>query len=306
MQWMYGFKLYRAVLLGCTFALIGLNIQHDANHGAASLNSKVNYSLGLLQDWIGGSAIHWRHHHVVLHHIHTNTEGDPDIRAKPLLRIHPKDEPDSMNRFQHLYIWPVLSLLGVRIILLEPFDLLTGAFGENDSSKVGDTEQRFANATKQDRQIALFLRALFYLRFIILPIIFNPEWNTALCIYVAIAAGSFYLGALFIVSHNFNDVKHHISNGNDARQSFMGTQVETSCNWGGTLAVYLCGGLNYQIEHHLFPGICHMHYPKIAPIVRRKCKELGLTYVHYPSFLSNAQSCFSHLRKMGFGKLHEF
>jgi len=285
--------------------LIGLNIMHDANHGAASFNSNINYCLGLLQDWIGGSAIHWRHHHVVLHHIHTNTEADPDIRSKPLLRVHPKDEPDKINQFQHLYIWPILSLLGVRIIFVEPIDLATGVFGYEDKRQVGDTEHRFSEATKTDRHIALLLRALFYLRFIILPLIFVPEWNTVLCIYAAIASGSLYLGGLFILSHNFPDVKFHPSNGDDKSISFMAAQVETSCNWGDWLAIQLCGGLNYQIEHHLFPGICHVHYHKIAPIVRRKCEELGFRYIHYPDLFSNAVSCFKHLQKMGFSHLHD-
>ena len=256
MQWVYGFTIYRAILLGCVMALIGLNIMHDANHGAASFNSNVNYTLGLLQDWIGGSAIHWRHHHVVLHHIHTNTEADPDIRAKPLLRIHPKDEPDQINQFQHLYVWPILSLLGVRIIFLEPIDLATGMFGYEDKRQVGDMEHRFAEATKADRHLALLLRAFFYLRFIVLPLMFIPEWNTALCIYASIASGSLYLGALFILSHNFPGVKFHPSNGDDKSISFMAAQVETSCNWGDWLAVQLCGGLNCECTYYL-PSILY-------------------------------------------------
>ena len=251
MQWVYGFTLIRAILLGCVMALIGLNIQHDANHGAASLNPKINYALGLLQDWIGGSAIHWRHHHVVLHHIHTNTEADPDVRAKPVLRVHPKDEPDLINRFQHLYIWPILSLFGLRIILLEPFDLATGIFGNEDRSQVGNTDHRFAAATKNERIFSLFLRALFYIRFIVLPMVFIPEWNTAYCIYATIASGSFYLGGLFILSHNFTDVKFHPSNGDNENLSFMAAQVETSSNWGDWFAIQMCGGLNckYTLEN---------------------------------------------------------
>jgi fatty acid desaturase len=247
LQWIYGFTIYRAILLGCCMALVGLNIMHDANHGAASFNSNVNYILGLLQDWIGGSAIHWRHHHVVLHHIHTNTEADPDIRAKPLLRIHPKDEPDQIHQFQHLYIWPILSLLVFRIIVLEPIDLATGnMFGYKDKRQVGDMEHRFAEATQADRHISLLLRSFFYLRFIILPLMFVPEWNTALCIYASIATTSLYAGVLFIVSHNFTDVEFHPSNGDDKRISFMAAQVETSCNWGDWVAIQLCGGLNCE------------------------------------------------------------
>ena len=124
-------------------------------------------------------------------------------------------------------------------------DLATGTiFGNIDKTQVGNVDHRFAEATKKERILSLFLRALFYLRFIILPLVFVPEWNTALCIYVSIAAASLHLGGLFILSHNFTDVKFHPSNGDDKSLSYMAAQVETSCNWGDWLAIQMCGGLN--------------------------------------------------------------
>ena len=65
----------------------GLNIQHDANHGAISKNHVVNRLLGLTENWIGGSQINWIHQHVVQHHLHTNdVHLDPDMHSTTYVR----------------------------------------------------------------------------------------------------------------------------------------------------------------------------------------------------------------------------
>jgi fatty acid desaturase len=241
-QWAYGFTLGRAVVLGWIMALVAFNIMHDANHGAASLNPNVNYYLGLTFDWVGGSAMYWKHHHNVLHHLHTKGEDDPDARYNPYFRIHPKDKPNIINHLQHLYMWPLFFLIQFRNNIIEPFELV---FGYGD----GNADHRFAEETKRERHFSLILKALFYLRFIILPLTFMPEWNTALCIAVPIAVFSVYTGFLAIISHNTIDTKLYPGNGYDEK-SFMASQVEGSCNWGGWLAVYFVGGINCEYISH--------------------------------------------------------
>ena len=244
MQWVYGFTLLRSALHGFVIALIGLNIMHDANHGAASLNPKINFALSLVEDWIGGSYIHWRHHHVVLHHIHTNTEADPDVIIRPILRIHPKQQPNQINYYQHLYVWPLIANMILGNILVEPFDLVFGTFKNEQKGKTGNIDYRFPESTKQERMLSLILRVPFYLRFIILPLVAAPELNTVLCMYAYVAAGSLFLGSIFLLSHNYSNVKFHPGNGDNQNISFLELQVETSSNWGGWFALQLCGGLN--------------------------------------------------------------
>ena len=78
-------------------------------------------------------------------------------------------------------------------------------------------------------------------------------------------------------------------------------QLLTSANFAqkSTLARVLCGGLNFQIEHHLFPNICHVHYDKIAPIVEKTAREHHLPYHSFPTYSGAVRSHFSQLRKLG-------
>ena len=238
--WAYGFTLGRAILLGLTVTLIGFNIMHDANHGAVSFNPNENYYLELTGDWVGFSSTYWKHHHNALHHLHTNAEDDPDVRQNPYLRLHPKDERNIINRLQHFYIWPLLALIRFRGMLSETLELAFGYGNEN-------ADHQFSEATKIARHFSIFLKALYFLRFIILPLVFVPEWNTALCIAVSIAVQSFYYGCIAVLSHNTIDVKLYPSNGYD-ENSFMASQVEGSSNWGGGDWFFLCfsGGLNCE------------------------------------------------------------
>jgi linoleoyl-CoA desaturase len=64
---------------------------------------------------------------------------------------------------------------------------------------------------------------------------------------------------------------------------------------------WIVGGLNYQVEHHLFPRLCHMHYPKIAPIVARVCHRHGLPYKVNQTFSGALASHYRLLRDLGRG-----
>ena len=118
-----------------------------------------------------------------------------------------------------------------------------------------------------------------------------------------IVAG-YYLAFFFSLSHNFKgvhmlDATTRETNKNGKENSFLYKQVVSSSNVGGWLLCQLNGGLNYQIEHHLFPRMNHTHYPKVAPVVRRFCEERGIPYVHFPNVSDNVSSCAMHLWDMG-------
>ena len=122
--------------------------------------------------------------------------------------------------------------------------------------------------------------------------------------------GGFYLAFFFIISHNFkgvymfNDEDEKTGSGQATetqkiQNSFLHRQVLSSSNVGGNILCFINGGLNYQIEHHLFPRIQHCHYPTIAPIVREYCRSKGIPYVHFPTVWSNVSSCIEHLCSLG-------
>jgi linoleoyl-CoA desaturase len=76
---------------------------------------------------------------------------------------------------------------------------------------------------------------------------------------------------------------------------FAAHQIKTTANFATRNKVisWLVGGLNFQIEHHLFPKISHVHYPAISEIVKCVCAEYQLQYIEYPTM---RQAVFAHVR----------
>ncbi len=281
---------YLTGVLGLFFAWIGMNIQHDANHGAISRNAWVNRILGMTQNWIGGSALDWIHQHVVQHHINPNdVERDPDIVGNTILRLNPLKPLLSVHYFQHLYIFLLFGLFGMTYIFFSFLHLVEG-FHFISMSKL----------VKNNRIFEEFTIVFFAFRWLVLPLIQVPALSTLLNVLPLFIVGGYYLAFFFLISHNFEGVamneKKYVE---EKDASFMGRQIETAANVGGEWLCFMNGGLNYQIEHHLFPRIQHTHYPLIAPVVRDFCKKKGITYVHFPTVYENVVSCVKHLYQMG-------
>jgi fatty acid desaturase (delta-4 desaturase) len=285
----YGFTITRSILLGIFMALVGLCIQHDANHGAVSANEKINMFWGLTQDWIGGSSILWKHHHVLLHHAYTNNyEEDPDITTD-IIRLHKYVKWNKIYVFQKIYIWFLLSLLPINWHILEIKDLYSMKHMGENISKMATNESR----------VGLLLRFMFIIRFYIIPIYLHPSIFTILNILLTLVVGGLYLGLNFIISHNFEGVKKIIYENTSYRKDWALLQAETSSTVGGRVLGFFHGGLNYQIEHHLFPRISHVHYHKIKPIVEEWCRENKIKYNYYNNLYSNVKSCYKHLEGLG-------
>lgn len=280
----YGFSIIKSIALGYLMAIVGLCIQHDANHGAVSPNGYVNIFWGFTQDFIGGSSLLWKHHHVLLHHAYTNIYNkDPDITTN-IVRLHNSVKWYNIYKFQKIYVWPLLSLLPFNWHFKEISDLIF----------MNHMGEKISQMAKYESYIGLMLRFLFLIRFYAIPLYIHPSLYTFLNILLALTVGGFYLGINFIISHNFEGVKK-IENDKDWAIS----QIETSSTVGGRLLGYFHGGLNYQIEHHLFPRISHVHYHKIKPIVQTWCKENKIKYNYYNSLYDNIRECYIHLQKYG-------
>lgn len=230
---------YNALSLGIVYALIGLNIGHDAGHGAVSRNPYINNFFECYMDLIGNSSFAWFRQHVLQHHPYTNeSDYDPDSKAgRPIFEI------EKANVF-HV---PFISLLGFVVM-----------------SKVTSHTYDY------------IMRAFLLYR------IFSPLhfWNSMILIYTAGAI----LSMLFVVSHN-ND--KCIRNAKESSNDWYKNQIQTSSTYGGRIAGMLTGGLNYQIEHHIFPKMNSCYYPMIQPLVKQICKKYGISYNYYPSFYSN-------------------
>tara|TARA_Y100000816_G_C26082150_1_gene570468 strand:+ start:32 stop:931 length:900 start_codon:yes stop_codon:yes gene_type:complete len=281
------------VLLGFLFALIGLNIQHDANHGSISKKYYVNRVLGMTQNFIGGSAIDWIHQHVTQHHIYTNdVHKDPDITGNFFLRLNPYKEINPKYYFQYIHIFLVFSLFGINYSIasicnnIKSFNFIPYAKDVN-------------------HKIESIFTTICNMRWILFPIILSTRSTasffllyTFLNIFMMYVFAGYYLAFFFILSHNYDGVNFYES-ATKQQKGFLYNQVHSSSNVGGKLLCFINGGLNYQIEHHLFPRINHCHYPKISPIVEQFCKKKGLKYTHFKNIQDNLASTLRHLKILG-------
>ena len=281
------YKWYLTAILGFFMALIGLNIQHDANHGALSKNPAINKLFGMTQNYIGGSRIDWLHQHVVQHHISTNDiQDDPDMSANDMLRLNPVKPLLKYHMFQHLYTLVILAGFGFAVTSTTLRNLVAWKNYTKISSKLTDL-----------KPFEISTSLLFFSRWIVLPYLQQPSIYTLLNICPMFIVCGYYLAFFFILSHNFKGAESFDKFTTD--KSFLYRQVASSSNVGGSFLCFLNGGLNYQIEHHLFPRIQHTHYPTIAPVVREFCLSKGIPYVHFPTIAENVQSCLEHLYIMG-------
>ncbi len=296
-----------AIAFGVSQALIGLNVQHDANHGAASRNHWINDLLGFGADAIGGCKYnwvvqHWTHHAFTNHHT-----KDPDaVNAEPMLLFndypigHPKRK--FMHNFQALYFLPVLSGYWLSMILNPQTFTLQHA----GAAEVGI---RMDNEFLKSRRIvATSCRFLYIYLNIIRPLMNNGLENWAMTLVHVMtmgAAESLTLACLFALSHNFEHVDRDPTKpvrDDGEPVCWFKAQVETSSTYGGFIAGALTGGLNFQVEHHLFPRMSSAWYPFIAPKVREICAKHGVRYAYYPWVHQNFISTVKFLHKTGTGK----
>lgn len=297
---------YLCAPLGWCMALIGLNVQHDANHGSVSRNPMVNKVLGLTQNWIGGSHIDWIHQHNVQHHVFCgDIKDDPDLDGSSFIRLNPFKPMLKNHALQHFYIPVMLAGFGFSVVTTSFIHCLKA----KNHTKMSPHLKEFLN-------LEFFTTGLFYFRWFICPYLFTSAHSSALVTFLHISpmfmVAGFYLAMFFLISHNYEGVQmfdeHRISNpSTDAlptgakpkSHSFLYRQVASSSNVGGPLLAIVNGGLNYQIEHHLFPRMSHVHYPTVAPIVKEYCKAHDIPYIHFPTVYDNCMSCIRHLKHMG-------
>ncbi|AYU77393.1 delta-6 fatty acid desaturase, putative [Leishmania donovani] len=277
---------FLTVIQSLSMAMVGLNVQHDANHGALSRDWRVNRILGLSQDMLGGSSISWIVNHDYVHHIYTNEPGrDADLEI-PLLRLHSGIPVRLAYCLQQFYIFFLEAAFGPAHVL---FNIIFLAKGPSEKQRLIKTQ---------------WVVSLCMLSIIPYRLLCNFLHATSFCdgvmsCVLQYALGGFYLAYFFLLSHNFDGAKKV---GTSDGQDFVACQGETSCNFGGWWWGQINGGLNFQIEHHLFPRVHHGYYAYLAPIVRKFCEERGFTYTHYHTIQENMMSTFRHMEQYGRGR----
>lgn len=285
-----------AIMLGMFMAFIGFNVGHDAIHGSYSKNPIVNKILGFSFNLIGGNDSVWRTTHNVVHHTYTNIPGhDEDIEVAPgLVRLSPEEELKPIMKYQHFYAFPLYGLASLSWAVRKDYMKMF-------QDKIGQT----ANNYKTSEYVSMFFfKFVHYALFIILPLVFlDITFGQFLLGFISMhLACGLTLGLVFQLAHVVEGTEFPEPNEeNNIEEAWAIHQMQTTADFSrdSFLANFLCGGLNMQIEHHLFPHICHTHYRAISKIVEQTANEFDVPYLDNPTFLGATKSHYRMLRKFG-------
>lgn len=289
------FLLY--ILSGLGMAGIGMGIMHDAIHGSYSKKQSVNRLLGYSFNLIGGNATVWNIQHNQLHHTYTNIEhADDDLNAPFFLRFSPNAKKYWSHKFQHIYIWFFYGLATISWVTTKDFVRMTRYHGMGFLSK----KNEFRNEVIK----MVGWKLLYYSYALIIPLIVVPlSWWVILLAFLSMHfVTGLLISIVFQVAHIIPSSEFPLPDENGLIAGDWYThQFATTSNFSpkNRFFSWLIGGLNYQIEHHLLPGICHVHYKDLSKIVNQTAKEYGMPYHVKNSFASAIWSHTKMLRQLG-------
>ena len=287
-----------AVVLGLSMAAVGFNIQHDGAHKAYSDRQWVNRIMALTLDLMGGSSYMWDWKHNSIHHTYPNVNGhDDDINIGLLGRLAPEQRRLPFHRFQGIYLWLLYGFLAVKWHLFDDFyQIAVGRIG-------GHTIRR---PRGKDLWVFIGGKAVFFSLAFVIPMLLHPVW-AVFCVYaIAAFVSGLVLSVVFQLAHCVGEAQFPVASASADGTCRIETewaihQVQTTVDFARRNRVlrWLLGGLNFQVEHHLFHKICHIHYPALSKVVEETCREFGIVYNEHRSFLGALGSHFRWLVQMG-------
>ncbi|MFL5416017.1 MAG: fatty acid desaturase family protein [Myxococcales bacterium] len=290
---------WQAVLLvasiGLAMAGIGFAVQHDANHGAYSSSPRVNGVMSVTLDLLGASSHLWRLKHNVMHHTYTNVSGlDDDLESgSPHLRLAPWQPRRRFHRLQHLYVWILYAAFPLKWWFVDDLrELMSGRLGR----------QAFAPARGWTLVRALALKAAFVSWAFVIPAVLHPTWALVPLWAIGVSTLGIVLASVFQLAHCVDEAEFcQPDSAGAAKPDWAEHQVSTTVDFarGNRLLSWYLGGLNFQVEHHLFPRICHLHYRALSSIVEETCRAHSVRYRAEPTLGGALAANFRWLRRMG-------
>ena len=287
------------VIMGFGMAGVGLSIMHDANHGAYSKNDRVNKLLGLVINGVGGSDVNWRIQHNVLHHTYTNVSGyDEDIDPGKVMRFTPRAERLPIHRYQHVYAWFFYGLMTLMWCTAKDF-VQAARFKKDDLLKT------------QNITYSRLIRAIIITKVIYFSIILGfplsgfsvlPWYGTILCFLTMHFIAGVTLAAIFQPAHVIPSSTFPMPNDSGVVDAdWAVNQLYNTANFApkSTWFSWYVGGLNFQVEHHLFPNISHVHYKKLSEIVKQTAAEYDLPYYSFKTFFGAVREHTKMLHDLG-------
>lgn len=282
------------ILLGLNLAVIGFNVMHEGGHGSFSRHRWVNRVSAYLLNVLGGNAHYWSIKHNIGHHTFTNIEGmDSDIDVRPFMRLHEGQPLRWYHRYQHIY-WVILY--GVSYLAWVFYD----DFNKYFTGKISPAAKHKGLSFKE-HVIFWFTKLTYMGVYMVIPILV-VGWQPWLIGFLIVCfTCGLTISIVFQLAHVVEGTEfHHLQDGKSSHEWAI-HQISTTANFGTSnkLLYWLLGGLNFQVEHHLFPRISHIHYPAINKLVKKTCKEYNIAYHEYSSMFKAIVSHLAHLRRLG-------
>ena len=283
------------VFLGCVTAAIGFNVMHDGAHGSFSRYKWLNNLASNFSSFLGASKHMWKTKHNIIHHTYTNISGvDDDIEARPLLRLCEDQPRYKIHKYQHFYFWFTYSMLYIYWIFVTDY---TKYF----RGKIGTIQLR--KMTFAEHAWFWFYKLSHAFIFVALPIYllgFLP-WMIGF-LSMSLITG-FVLSIVFQLAHTVEHTHFPMPDNATGKMEdeWAIHQIKTTANFAtrNKVVSWLVGGLNFQVEHHLFPKISHIHYPAISKIIKKTCEDYGIKYLEYPKVRLAVASHVAYLRQLG-------
>lgn len=284
------------ILMGILISGIGFNTMHDGAHGSFSKHNWLNEMAAHTVNFLGASVLMWKTKHNSVHHTFTNIEGiDDDIESGALLRMAPGQKRLRIHKFQHLYFSALYALLYIYWVLYTDYK-------KYFSKKIGQVPLK---PLTRFQHISFWAwKALHLGLFVGLPMYTLGFVHWMIGFFIMSAVAGFVLSIVFQLAHVVDKTAfiRTTKNGTlETEDEWAIHQMKTTANFamGNKFLTWFLGGLNYQVEHHLFPRISHVHYPNISKIVKDTCEEFNITYHEFKTFASAYRSHVSHLKQMG-------
>ncbi|HXI00904.1 MAG TPA: acyl-CoA desaturase [Sphingobacteriaceae bacterium] len=282
-------------LFGITMAAIGFNIMHEGGHGSFSKHKWLNdisaYSLNLL----GGTIYFWKQKHNIDHHTYTNIEGmDHDIDIR-FMRTHHEQPKHGYHRFQHFYWVLLYGISYMAWILYQDFEkYFTGKMGKSGQAKPLE---------KKEHVIFWLTKTTYVFLYLILPVIMVGWLPTLIGFVISGVVCGFTISVVFQLAHMIEGTHfpEPDKETNRIEKEWAVHQVSTTANFAtkSKLVSWFLGGLNFQVEHHLFPNISHVHYPHINKLVKETCQEFNVAYLEHKTVGNAFLSHIMHIKKLG-------
>jgi len=291
-------KLLLCIVMGIGMAGVGMNVMHDGNHGSFSKYPWINKFMGSSIYILAGNVFNWKVQHNILHHTYTNIHGhDEDLEAGRVLRFSKHSQWFPHHKFQHYYSVFLYGLLTLNWALFADFQQM---------KRYTKRKLSYLNSKRPSLQwTGLYISKILYFSiWIVLPILLidAPWWTVIIGFVVMHYTAGIILSLIFQLAHVVEDAEmHEAHKSGTMKNTWAIHQLLTTVNFStkNKFVNWFTGGLNHQIEHHIFPNISHIHYTDIAKIVKKTAKEFNLPYNEYKTTRSALFSHFKHLKNMG-------